>query len=121
MQIPTTAGNLLPLVSIQLVRPSLPPKQDAHLPVPPTIFDASAAPVLTPVDKIGLPWMKEESNSPGPVGDNLLHGNRASIGWSGFTNLPANFAKNSRKPRPPRCSPYAGSRKPKKLKSSPSS
>ena len=80
MQIPTTAGNLLPLVSIQLVRPSLPPKQDAHLPVPPTIFDASAAPVLTPVDKIGLPWMKEESNSPGPVGDNLLHGNRASIG-----------------------------------------
>ena len=66
VRIPTTAGNLLPLASIQLVRPSLPPKQDVHMPVPPTIFDAAAAPVLTPVDKIGLPWMKEESNSPGP-------------------------------------------------------
>src|SRR5256886_16533933 len=30
VQIPTTAGNPLPLASIQLARPSLPPKQDAH-------------------------------------------------------------------------------------------
>ena len=66
VQIPTTVGNLLPLASIQLVRPSLPPKQDVHMPVPPTIFDPAAGPVLTPSNKIGLPWMKDDTNSPGP-------------------------------------------------------
>jgi protein TonB len=64
--IPTTSGNLVPLSSIQLVRPSLPPKQDVQMPVPPTIFDSSAAPILTPTNKIGLPWMKDDTNSPGP-------------------------------------------------------
>ena len=73
--IPTTAGNLAPLVSIQIVRPSLPPKQEEHMPVPPTIFDPAAAPVLTTVNKIGLPWMKEETNSPGP-GDSDTIGSR---------------------------------------------
>ena len=63
--IPTTAGNLVPTASIQIVRPSLPPKQEVNMPVPPTIFDAAAAPVLTPVNKIGLPWMKDDTNSPG--------------------------------------------------------
>ncbi len=65
VRIPTTTGNLVPLSSIQLVRPSLPPKQDVHMPVPPTVFDPAAAPILTPVDKIGLPWMKDDTNSPG--------------------------------------------------------
>jgi periplasmic protein TonB len=73
--IPTTAGNLIPLASIQLVRPSLPPKQDVQMPVPPTIFDPAAAPVLTPVNKIGLPWMKDDTNSPGP-GDSDTIGSR---------------------------------------------
>src|SRR5437588_1019888 len=49
VEISTTAGNLVPLRSIQLVRPSLPPKQDVRMPVPPTIFDPAAAPVLIPV------------------------------------------------------------------------
>ncbi len=66
VQIPTTAGNLVPLASIQLVRPSLLPKQEVHMPAPPTIFDPAAAPVLSPVSKIGLPWMKDDTNSPGP-------------------------------------------------------
>jgi len=73
VQIPTTAGNLVPLASIQVVRPSLPPKQDVHMPVPPTIFDPAAASVLTPVNKIGLPWMKDDTNSPGP-GDSTTIG-----------------------------------------------
>jgi TonB family protein len=73
--IPATTGNLLPLSSIQLVRPSLPPKQDVQLPVPPTIFDPAADPVLTPINKIGLPWMKDDTHSPGP-GDSDTIGSR---------------------------------------------
>ncbi len=70
--IPTTAGSFVPLASIQVVRPSLPPKQEEHMPVPPTILDPAAAPVLTPVSKIGLPWIKEETNSPGPGDSNTI-------------------------------------------------
>ena len=36
------------------------------MPVAPTIFDPNASPTLTAVSKIGLPWMTEETNSPGP-------------------------------------------------------
>ncbi len=72
--IPTTTGNFVPLSSIQVVRPSLPLKQEEHMPVPPTIFDPAAAPVLTPVSKIGLPWMKEEANSPGPGDSDTVGG-----------------------------------------------
>src|SRR5437016_1077167 len=72
VEIPVTDGDLAPLASIQVVRPSLPPQQDAHMPVPPTIFDPAAAPVLTPMNKIGLPWMKEETNSPGPGDSNTI-------------------------------------------------
>jgi protein TonB len=73
--IPTTAGNFAAVASIQIVRPSLPPKQEEHMPVPPTILDPTAAAVLTPVSKIGLPWMREETNSPGP-GDSDTIGSR---------------------------------------------
>jgi hypothetical protein len=79
--IPTTAGNLVPISSIQIVRPSLPPQQESHLPVPPTILDPSAAPVLTPVDKIGLPWMKSDTGSPGPGNSNTIgNGPRKTMG-----------------------------------------
>jgi protein TonB len=74
--IPATTGNLAPLASIQLVRPSLPPKRDVPMPVPPTILDPAAAPVLTPVNKIGLPWMQDDTNSPGP-GDSDTIGSRS--------------------------------------------
>jgi protein TonB len=73
--IPATTGNVVPLSSIQLVRPSLPAKQDVQMPVPPTIFDPTAAPVLTPTNKIGLPLMKDDTNSPGP-GDSDTIGSR---------------------------------------------
>jgi hypothetical protein len=82
--IPATTGNLLPLSSIQLVRPSLPPKQDVQMPVPPTIFDPTAAPVLTPTSKIGLPWMKDDTSSPGPGdSDTIGSGNGRTMGDSG--------------------------------------
>jgi protein TonB len=76
--IPTTAGNLVPASSIQLVKPSLPVKREAQILVPPTILDLSAAPVLTFVDKIGLPWMQDDTNSPGPGDSNTIGGSRGN-------------------------------------------
>ncbi len=70
--IPATSGNLLPVSSMQIVRPSLPPKHDSVLPVLPTILDPAAPPVLTSVDKIGLPWMPRDTNSPGPGDSNTI-------------------------------------------------
>jgi periplasmic protein TonB len=63
---PATRGNLPPLSSIVLVRPTLPQNAHPQLPEPPTVFDPNAAPVLTPTDNIGLPWMPNDTNSPGP-------------------------------------------------------
>ena len=70
--IPTTTGNLLPVSSIQIVRPSLPPKRESLVPVPPTILDSSAPAVLTSVNKIGLPWMRDDTNSTGPGNSNTI-------------------------------------------------
>src|ERR1700674_531214 len=76
--IPTTAGDLVPASSIQLVKPSLPVQQEAQILVPPTILDPSAAPVLTFVDKIGLPWMHDDTNSPGPGDSNTIGSSRGN-------------------------------------------
>ena len=65
-QIPATRGNLVPVSSTQLVKPSLPPKRETELPVPPTILDPKAPPILKTTEHIGLPWMKEFTDSPGP-------------------------------------------------------
>jgi TonB family protein len=64
--VPATRGNLVPVSSIQFVKPSLPPKRETELPVPPTILDPKALPILRPTEHIGLPWMKEFTDSPGP-------------------------------------------------------
>jgi protein TonB len=40
--------------------------------VPPTILELNAAPVLTSVGKIGLPWMPDDTNSPGPGDSNTI-------------------------------------------------
>jgi len=70
--IPATTGNLLPVSSIQIVRPSLPPRRESIVPVPPTILDPTAPPVLTPVSRIGLPWMHDDTDSPGPGDSNTI-------------------------------------------------
>ncbi len=67
--IPATRGNLPPHSSIVLVRPTLPQNQEHLLPEPPTMFDPNAAPVLTPTDKMGLPWMPKDTDSGGPGKD----------------------------------------------------
>ena len=70
--IPATTGNLVPVSAIQIVRPSLPPKRESMVPVPPTILDPTAPPVLSSVNKIGLPWMHDDTNSPGPGDANTI-------------------------------------------------
>lgn len=72
--LPATNGNLVAISSIQIVRPSLPPRRELVMPVPPTILDSTAPPVLTPVNRIGLPWMRKDTNSPG-TGDSNTIGN----------------------------------------------
>jgi periplasmic protein TonB len=64
--LPATRGNLPPLSSIVLVRPTIPQDTNPHLPEPPTIFDANSPPVLTPTENMGLPWMPKDTNSAGP-------------------------------------------------------
>ena len=91
--IPATNGNLPLHSSVQIVRPTLPESQNSILPEPPTILDPNAAAMLTPTEKLGLPWMPDDTNSPGPgdkhgigtgkngtLGDG--HGGPAGIGGS---------------------------------------
>ena len=63
--IPATHGTPPPHSSLVIVKPTLPQNQDHALPEPPTIFDSNAAPVLTPTEDIGLPWMPKDTASPG--------------------------------------------------------
>ncbi len=85
--IPATRGNLPPLSSIQLVKPSLPPKQETQPPVPPTIFEPKVAAVLTPTEHLGLPWMKDITDSPGP-GKGQTIGNSDGYTMGDSTNGP---------------------------------
>jgi periplasmic protein TonB len=90
--LPARQGNLAPRSSIQLLKPTLPQNQSPELPVPPTILDASATRVLTPVDNIGLPWMPDRNNSSGRgkgntigdgLGDSIGSSPGDEAGWSG--------------------------------------
>ena len=63
--LPTRAGNLPAISSIQLLKPKIPLNLHPEMPIPPTILDPSAPRILTAVDNIGLPWMHEQNNSSG--------------------------------------------------------
>jgi protein TonB len=63
--LPPTQGNLPLRSSMQIVKPMIPQNQNPETPIPPTILDASAPRILTPVDNIGLPWMVDRNNSSG--------------------------------------------------------
>ena len=88
--IPATRGNLPPLSSIVLVRPTLPPDQKYMLPEPPTIFGPDAAPVLTPTDNMGLPWMPDDTRSPGLGKDHGI-GSKDGIGIGDRGEGPAGY------------------------------
>ncbi|HYL60986.1 MAG TPA: TonB family protein [Candidatus Methylomirabilis sp.] len=62
--IPSTRGNPPPHSSIVLMKPSLPQNRESQAPVPPTLFDPNAAPILS-TPKIGLPWIADDTRSPG--------------------------------------------------------
>ena len=66
---PTRHGDLAPGSS----RPLLPPRQIVNpapeVPVPASVFDANASPSPPLLPNLGLPWMKEDSNSAGPGKD----------------------------------------------------
>ena len=70
--LPATSGHLPVISSIQLVKPSVPHNDTPQLPVPPTLLDSSAPPVLTTITDIGLPWMKDKNNSGGPGKGNTI-------------------------------------------------
>ena len=79
-----TTGHIPTISSIQLLKPSLPQKTDPQLPVPPTILDPNAPALLTPVVDVGLPWMKDKTNSPGPGSGNTIgSGNGHTMGDGG--------------------------------------
>jgi len=69
--LPPTQGDPPPRSSIQIVKPMIPQNQHPEIPIPPTILDASAPRILTPVD-IGLPTMADRNNSSGRAKGNTI-------------------------------------------------
>jgi len=64
--LPPTAGELAPPSKIVLAPPRLPDGKPHPLPVLVTTFDAGAPDLTSPVKDLGLPWMRDRNNSPGP-------------------------------------------------------
>jgi TonB family protein len=64
--LPPTAGELAPPSKIVLAPPRLPDGKPHPLPVLVTTFDADAPDLTSPVKDLGLPWMHDRNNSPGP-------------------------------------------------------
>jgi periplasmic protein TonB len=63
---PAKHGLLAPGSSFPLAPPRIPQNPLPELPVPAAVFDAKAPPFSKLVNELGLPWMKDESDSPGP-------------------------------------------------------
>lgn len=95
--LPPTQGNLPRISAIQLLKPTLPRNQNPELPVPPTILDASAPPVLPPVNNIGIPWMQERNNSSGRSTGNTIGD---SQGGDSIGDTPGNLAGQGGEPGP---------------------
>ena len=64
--VPANHGLLAPRSPIQLAPPRLPDDANHLLPVPTTILDLQAPPIITPVSELGLPWMPKGTDSAGP-------------------------------------------------------
>jgi len=79
--VPATHGSLAPRSPIQLAPPRLPDDANHLLPVPPTILDLQAPPIITPVSNLGLPWMPRDTGSAGPGQDHGFgSGRRGGMG-----------------------------------------
>jgi TonB family C-terminal domain len=78
------AGELAPLSRIQLAPPRLPDGRIHPLSEPATIFDADAPAVATPVNRLGLPWMKDKTDSAGPGPSGIGNTPGSSMGRNGL-------------------------------------
>jgi protein TonB len=63
---PARHGLLAQRSSFPLAPPRIPQNPLPELPVPAAVFDAKAPQFSKLVNDLGLPWMKDESDSPGP-------------------------------------------------------
>ena len=64
------------------------------MPVPPTIFDPAAAPVLAPVSKVGLLWMRDDTNSPGPGDSDTIGSGPGKTMGDGLRDGPGGFGES---------------------------
>ena len=82
--LPPTAGELAPPSRLVLAPPRLPDGKPHPLPVLVTTFDAEAPDLTSPVKDLGLPWMRDRSNSAGPgtngIGTHPGHGMGDGLG-----------------------------------------
>ena len=67
--IPATHGFLAPRSSLQLSQPRLPDNATHVLAVPVATLDESAPAIVAAEPQLGLPWMANDTNSPGPGTD----------------------------------------------------
>jgi periplasmic protein TonB len=67
--IPATHGFLAPRSSLQLAQPRLPDNATHALTVPVATLDENAPPIVAADPQLGLPWMANNTNSPGPGKD----------------------------------------------------
>jgi TonB family protein len=63
--VPATHGFLAPRSSLQLAPPRLPDNATHVLAVPVATLDENAPPIMAAVPQLGLPWMANDTNSPG--------------------------------------------------------
>ncbi len=76
-----TRGELPPRSAMPLAPPRIPIERETALPVPPAVFDAKAPDAVKAVNQLGLPWMKNDTNSAGPgKGHGVGTGNDGGIG-----------------------------------------
>jgi len=86
---PARHGLLAPGSSLPLAPPRLPVNPHPELPIPVAVFDANAPQFPTPVNHLGLPWMKNDSDSAGPGKDHGIgSGRKGGMGdnegpWAG--------------------------------------
>jgi len=66
---PARHGLLAPGSSVPLLPPRRTVNPTPELPVPSSVFDPNAPQFPVPVTNLGLPWMKDDSNSAGPGKD----------------------------------------------------
>lgn len=94
---PARHGLLAPESSMPLAPPRILQNSHPVLPVPAAVFDANAPEFAKPVSNLGLPWMKENSDSAGPgknhgIGSGKEGGmgdrNGPGAGWSESENGP---------------------------------